>query len=228
MLNADGEKHGEPLVHPSSVGGLAFSPNGKRLAATHYDGVSLWWVNSKDATPTKLFWKGSHLGVVWHPDGKIVLTSMQDDALHGWRLSDMQEMRMQGYAGKVHSMEFTAKDKYLATSGASEVICWPFFGGGPWGKQPVTVGGSEGRLITRVAAHPKDEMVAAGYADGMIILGPLDGRTEMMVHAPVAPRKAAVTGLVWNKAGDCLFAALENGYILMFTIESVRKSLMHV
>lgn len=231
MLNPEGEAHGEPLAHPSSVGGLAFSPNGKRLAASHYDGVSLWWVNSKEQTPTKLVWKGSHLGVQWHPDGKMLLTALQDSSLHGWRLSDMAEMQMQGYATKVHSMAFTPKGRYLATSGAGEVICWPFFGGGPWGKTPTTLGGGAGgetRLVTRVAPHPKDEMVAAGYDDGMVILGPLDGRMEMMINAPVAPRKSPVTGLVWNAAGDCLFAALENGYVMLFTIESVRKSLTHV
>jgi WD40 repeat protein len=228
LLNPDGEAVGEPLAHPSSIGGLAFSPNGKRLAASHYDGASLWWVNAKDRSPVKLVWKGSHLGLIWHPDGKILLTSLQESALHGWRLADHAEMQMQGYAAKVHSMGFTAKGKYLATSGAAEVICWPFFGGGPWGKTPLTLGGGEGRLVTRVATHPKDDVVAAGYDDGMIVLAPLDGRVEMLIHAPVAPRKAAVTGLVWNDAGDCLFASLESGYVMLFTVESVRKSLAHV
>jgi len=228
LLNPEGEAEGDPMPHPSSIGGLAFSPNGKRLAASHYDGVSLWWVNAKDRTPVKMIWKGSHLNLIWSPDGKILLTSLQEGALHGWRLSDMAEMQMQGYAAKVHSMGFTAKGKYLATSGAAEAICWPFFGGGPWGKTPTTLGGSDGRLVTRVAPHPKDELVAVGYEDGMIILAPLDGRMEMMINAPVRQHKSAVVGLVWNAAGDCLFAALENGYVLLFTLESVRKSLAHV
>ena len=229
VLNAEGAAHGAPLTHPSSVGGLAFSPNGKRLAASHYDGVSLWWMNAKEQTPTKFAWKGSHLGLLWHPDGKILMSSLQEGALHGWRLSDMNEMQMQGYAAKVHSMGFTPKGKYLATSGGPEIICWPFFGGGPWGKTPLTLAGGGGeRLVRRVAAHPKDEMVAAGYDDGMIVLAPLDGRMEMMISAPVAPHRAAVTGLAWNGTGDCLFASLENGYVMLFTIDSVRKSLTHV
>ena len=118
LLNDAGEKHGEVLGHPSSPGGLAFSPNGKRLAASHYNGVSLWWTNAKQTLPIKLVWKGSHLGLLWHPDGKTVMTSLQENALHGWRLADNAEMRMQGYAAKIHSMAFTAKGRYLATSGA--------------------------------------------------------------------------------------------------------------
>jgi WD40 repeat protein len=227
VVNAEGEAAGAPFVHPSSIGGLAFSPNGKRLAASHYDGVSLWWTASKDPSPTKLIWKGSHLGTIWQPDGKIVLTALQESALHGWRLSDNNEMRMQGYATKIRSMDFTVKGRYLATSGAEQVICWPFFGGGPWGKTPLTLGGREMRIVTQVASHPNDELVAAGYDDGMVMLSPLDGRMEMMIHAPVAAKGAAVTGLAWNGSGDCLFAALENGMLLLFTIDSVKRSVTH-
>lgn len=226
MLNDEGEKQGAPLTHPSSVGGLAFSPNGKRLAATHYNGVSLWWTNAKEAVPTHLNWKGSHLGTIWHPDGKTVLTSLQENALHGWRLSDMNEMRMQGYASKIHSMSFTVKGKYLATSGADQVICWPFFGGGPWGKAPLTLGGTDARLVTQVAAHPHDEMVAAGYEDGMVILAPLDGRMEIMINTP-KDKGHSIVGLAWNAEGDCLFAATESGNLVLFTVDSVKKAIAH-
>lgn len=226
LLDAEG-KEKFAGVAPSSIGGLAFSPNGKRLAASHYNGASLWWTNAREQEPVKLAWKGSHLGLIWHPDGKIIVTALQENALHGWRLSDNNEMQMQGYAGKINAMDFTVKGRYLATGGAGQVICWPFFGGGPWGKTPLTFGGSDGRLVARVAAHPKDELVAAGYDDGMIILAPLDGRMEMLIHPPVAKKGSGVVGLAWNGAGDCLFAALENGYLMLFTIESVKKSVTH-
>jgi len=226
LLNEKNEVLGTAQL-PSSAGGLAFSPNGKRLAASHYNGASLFWTNSKDMEAVKLLWKGSHLGVAWHPDGKILMTSLQENALHGWRLSDMNEMRMQGYAAKIHSMSFTAKGRYLATSGADQIICWPYFAGGPWGKGPLTLGSSDARLVSCVSAHPKDELVAAGYGDGMIVMAPLDGRMEVLIHPPVAETGSAVTGLCWNKEGDCLFAALESGYMMLFTVESVQKAVAH-
>jgi len=215
------------LAHPSSVGDLAFAPNGRRLAASHYNGLSLWWTNARDDVPVTLVWKGSHLGVIWHPESKMVLTSLQESALHGWRLSDNAEMQMQGYAAKIRSMAFTAKGRYLATSGAEQVICWPFFGGGPWNKTPLTLGPEGAGLVTRIAVHPKDDMLAAGYDNGMVVLAPLDGRAEMVILPPVGSENASVTGLVWNGAGDCLFAANENGYLFEFTIDSVRKSVAH-
>jgi WD40 repeat protein len=226
LLDDAGEEKFTAAV-PSSPGGLAFSPNGKRLVASHYNGVSLWWTNAKESVPARLIWKGSHLGLIWHPEGKIVISAMQEPALHGWRLGDNNEMQMQGYAAKVRSMGFTAKTRYLATGGAEQVICWPFFGGGPWGKTPLMLGGGDGRLVTCVAPHPKDEMLAAGYEDGMVILAPLDGRMEILIHPPVAQNGAGVVGLVWNGDGDCLFAALENGYLMLFTLESVKQSVTH-
>ncbi|MDE2029870.1 MAG: WD40 repeat domain-containing protein [Alphaproteobacteria bacterium] len=211
---------------PSSAGGLRFSPNGKRLAASHYNGISLWWLNAKETAPETREWKGSHLDLIWTPDGKCVLTSLQENALHGWQLVDGKEMRMQGYAAKVRSMAFSARGKYLVTSGAEQIICWPFSGGGPWGKPPLTLGGMDGRLVTQVAPHPKDEMVAAGYNDGMVVLAPLDGRMEIMIAPPQSGADKAVTGLVWNRDGDALYAGTESGTVMLFTIDSVRKAVV--
>ena len=226
LLTDDGTPLGAPLPHPSSIGGLAFSPNGKRIAASHNNGLSLWWTNAHthQAAPQKpvvLPWKGSHLAVTWHPDGKTVLTAMQENALHGWRLSDMNEMRMQGYAGKIHALRWTPKGKWLVTSGAAQAVCWPFFGGGPWGKAPQGVGVDRGVLAHSVAPHPKDDLVAIGYQDGMIELAPLDGRRGVMIHPPIDDHGHAVTGLAWNPNGDCLFATSESGYLMLFTLDSV-------
>ncbi|MCB2106979.1 MAG: WD40 repeat domain-containing protein, partial [Rhodobacteraceae bacterium] len=74
------------LKHESSVGGIAVNPKGRRLAVAHYGGVSLWWLAAKDGAPQLLPWKGSHLQTAWSPDGTYVVTAMQENSLHGWRL----------------------------------------------------------------------------------------------------------------------------------------------
>jgi WD40 repeat protein len=226
LLNDEAQPLGEPMSFPSSVGGLAFSPNGKRLAISHYNGISLLWVNAKDRETTFLPWKGSHLDLIWTPDSKMVLSSMQEGALHGWDLSnpsDIKEMQMQGYTTKIHSMGFTSGGKFLATSGADQIICWPFTGGGPWGKPPLTLGGSETRLVTTVAPHPRDPVVAAGYDDGMLILAPLDGRMEIMLYPPDSTEGSKFVSTVWSGDGSGLFAAQENGSLLLYTLASLRR-----
>src|SRR5262249_44737559 len=121
---------------PSSVGGLAFAPRGFRLAVAHYNGVTLWFPNAS-AAPERLEWKGSHLDVPFSPDGKFLVTAMQEPALHGWRLADRKEVRMSGYTAKVRSLAWTSGGKWLATAGSEQLILWPFQGkDGPLGKAP--------------------------------------------------------------------------------------------
>ncbi len=92
------------LNHPSTVTGLVFDARGKRVAASHYNGASLWFVASKSDNPRVLEWKGSHTAIAISPDGDAVVTAMQEKALHGWRLSDGQHMRMSGYPGKTEAL----------------------------------------------------------------------------------------------------------------------------
>src|SRR5207248_10220049 len=132
------------LEHPSSVAGLAFDARGKRIGTAHYNGASLWFVASKSDNPRRLEWNGSHIGIAIHPDGDAVVTAMQENALHGWRLSDGQHMRMSGYPGKTRALSFSRNGKWLATSGADAMVLWPFFGGGPMGKAPNELAGGAG------------------------------------------------------------------------------------
>src|ERR1700719_4509970 len=134
---------------PSTVGGLAFLPKGFRLAIAHYNGATLWFPNASGAAPEKLEWKGSHLGATVSPDGRFLVTTMQEPMLHGWRLADRKHMRMSGYAARVTSLGWTSGGRWLATSGAPQLILWPFQGkDGPMGKEPRVLAPSEHRVAT--------------------------------------------------------------------------------
>ena len=196
------------LEHPSSVAGLAFDGRGKRVAVAHYNGASLWFVAAKTDSPRRLEWKGSHTGIVVHPDGDAVVTSMQENALHGWRLGDGQHMRMSGYPAKTAAMSFSRNGKWLATSGADAVVCWPFFGGGPMGRAPLELAGGAGVLCSYVACHPAHDMVAAGFADGMVILA--DIGTNRILPA-VRAAGSAISALAWSPAGTHLAFGTEDG-----------------
>jgi WD40 repeat protein len=195
------------LEVPSTVGGLAFAPKGLRLAAAHYNGVTLWFPNAR-SEPEALSWKGSHLGVTFSPDGRFLITSMQEPILHGWRLSDRKDMRMSGYAARVRSLDFTDDGKSLATSGANQLILWPFQGkDGPMGKAPRIFAPAEFQIEV-VACHPKQAVVAAGYADGLVLLVRLDDGAEILAKNPGA---APVTALAWNASGNALAFGAEDG-----------------
>lgn len=207
-----------PLELPSSAGGLAFAPNGKRLAATHYNGVTLWWTSAKESKPQTLPWKGSHLGVCWHPAGDYLITTMQESALHGWRLKDMGELRMAGYPNKVHSFAFSYKGRWLVTSGADQLILWPFTGSGPQGKPPMALGVPEGAPVSVVAPHPKDDMTAAGYNSGRVVLAIFEDRLPIEL---LPPNGTPVVAMGWSPDGLKLLTAHEDGTLHYFTSQSI-------
>jgi WD40 repeat protein len=192
----------------STVGGLAFLPKGFRLALAHYNGATLWFPNAKEATPESLEWKGSHLGATISPDGRFLVTTMQEPMLHGWRLVDRKHMRMSGYASRVTSLSWTADGDWLATSGAPQLILWPLQGkDGPMGKEPRVLASAEHRVEV-VACHPKDPIVAVGYADGMVLFTRIQDGAEILVRKP---GNAPVSALAWSADGRFLSFGTEDG-----------------
>ena len=202
-----GKGEEKSLDVPSTVGGLAFAPKGLRLAVAHYNGVTLWFPNMT-AKPEFLEWGGSHLGVVFSPDNKFLVTAMHEPALHGWRLADNRHMRMSGYPGRVRSISWSAGGKALATSGADTVILWPFGSkDGPMGKEPAMLAPLQARVAV-VACHPKQDMLAAGYSDGTILMVRIDDGAEILVRRNGS---APVAALAWNAKGTLLAFAAEDG-----------------
>jgi WD40 repeat protein len=202
-----GKGEAKSLDVPSTVGGLAFAPKGLRLAVARYNGATLWFPNMT-AKPEFLEWAGSHLGVAFSPDNKFLVTTMHEPALHGWRLADNRHMRMSGYPGRVKSMSWSVAGKYLATSGADTVIMWPFASkDGPMGKQPAMLAPLQAR-VTVVACHPKQEVLAAGYSDGTVLMVRIEDGAEILVRSNGTPPVAA---LAWNAKGTLLAFADEEG-----------------
>ncbi|HEX3993387.1 MAG TPA: WD40 repeat domain-containing protein [Acetobacteraceae bacterium] len=199
-------------THPSTVTGLTFDTKGKRVATSHYNGATLWFVAAKVDTPRRLEWKGSHIALAFHPEGEAVVTAMQENALHGWRLPDGQHMRMSGYPTKTTSMSFSKGGKWLASSGSDAMVLWPFFGGGPMGKAPIELAGGDGVNCTVVACNPKEELVAGGFEDGLVVIADI-GSSRILPVSP--PGNGPVTALAWSPDGTRLALGTENGFAAM-------------
>lgn len=198
---------------PRTVEGIAFAPKGMRIATARYNGVTLHWVATTGA-PIDLEWKGAHTDVTFSPDGRFVVTSMQENALHGWKIdvkpgTEFRHMRMTGYPAKIKSMSWSNKGKWLASSGAPAAIVWPFSAkDGPMGKPPLELGTRGDSMATTVACHPVEEVVAIGFADGMVLLVRMGDEKEVLLRRP---GKGAITSMDWSKSGKLLAFASEAG-----------------
>lgn len=199
----------------STPQGLVFAPKGYRLAIGQMNGVSLWYPNT-EAKPEFLEWKGSHIDVTWSPDGRFVVSSMQENALHGWRLGDKPtHMRMTGYPAKPRSLSWSHDGLWLASSGADAAIVWPFQGEGPTGKAPRECGARHAK-VTRVAFHPRALVLAVGYDDGCILMIRLVDASELLVRA--AQRGSGITAFAWDKLGKRLAFGAEDGAAGVLTL----------
>ena len=185
--------------HEKSIADLAFDPKGRRIAAATYNGAWLWYARIADQKPTKLGWAGSHVAVAWSPDGKFLISAMQENQLHGWRVVDEKNMRMGGYPSKVRSLAFLSKGNLLATAGANGAVVWPFAGStGPMGKQAAEIGYDEAAMVVRVAGSPASNWMAAGLDDGRVWACDLGG--QKLTHLK-ADKGAAITALAITSDG---------------------------
>jgi WD40 repeat protein len=206
VIDASGKRFEQ--FHERSIEGVALAPKGTRLAAARYNGVSLIFPGTA-AKPVELDWKGAHHGVCFSPDGRYVVTTMQENALHGWRIEDGKHMRMTGYPAKIKSWSWSAKGRYLATSGAEAAIVWPFLGkDGPMGKAPLELGTRADLKVTAVACHPNEDVCAAGFSDGMILAVRIADSKEVLLRRG---GKGALSSMNWDAGGFRLAFGSQTG-----------------
>src|SRR5690606_27957913 len=110
---------------------------------------------------------------------------------------------------KVKSISWSAKGRWLASSGAPAAIVWPFQGkDGPMGKAPLELGTRGDQMVTAVACHVTDDIVAIGYTDGMVLAARFADQKEVLLRRP---GKGAITSMAWDREGRRLAFGTEAG-----------------
>src|SRR5262249_14421871 len=109
---------------------------------------------------------------------------------------------------KPRSMAWSAKGRYLATSGSEAAILWPFhFKDGPQGRQPLQLG-VRPVMAVRVACHPSEEVVAVGYADGAVAVVRIADQKAVQLRAPAG---SPISALAFDDKGRTLSVGAEDG-----------------
>ena len=202
----------------STPSGLAFSPDGMRLAAALYNGVTIWDLAS-GAQVCDLFWRGSHTAIAWSGNGSHIATATQDRELHCWRLADKRDYRMSGYSAKIRALQWTADSAFICASGADTLTSWYCGDGGPAGKPPLEFGHVFNGTVTQLITHPTLCQAAAGYSDGSVLIGDIRKGDAIIAKRPEG---GAISAIAWAPDGCSLAAGTEHGQLALMRIASGR------
>jgi WD40 repeat protein len=77
------------------------------------------------------------------------------------------------------------------------------------GKAPLELAGGDGIICTQVACNPKDEIVAGGFADGLVVVADITSSRTLPV---VPPDHGPISALAWSADGTNLAVGTETGF----------------
>lgn len=166
--------------HPSTVSGLAFMPDGSAIAASRYNGITLWGLDDL-SKPVNLKWAGSMTSASVSPNGCYVAGATQDREIHVWDLVSGRDFRLGGYQRKVKAIGWSSDTSYLYTTGADVLVAWGL-AGDPGAIPPVEIGYAFSQTVTAVSASCPTDCMVAGFSDGSLIVGEVRGGTAKIAR----------------------------------------------
>lgn len=193
----------------STVADLQWLPDGERLSATGYGGITVWSRRQEEPVD-QLDWKGSFFAHAWSPNGKWLAAGMQESAVHIFEIATRGNLEMTGYHQKVTKLAFSSDGKKLVTNGGPYACVWNFAGAGPAGTRPVSLAGHV-LPITDVAFYRQGLWLVTGAEDGQVLMWDLTQTVQRPIAAAFAP--SAVQLVAWHPRERRVFSAHHDGWV---------------
>ncbi len=148
--------------HTAAVNGVAFSPDGKRVATASNDGTAKVW----DATTGKeLFTLKGHTGpvtsITYRPDGKHIATSSEDGTVRLWDPATGQELlTIRAHTDQIRRVVYSRDGKRLVTAGGR------FMQAASSDQTAKVWDADTGQLLFTFTGHTKNVLCVAFSPDG--------------------------------------------------------------
>jgi len=202
------------LPHP--VYRQAMSDNRETLAVWGDATLSLIAVGSNTA-PTEVFdCPGEITEITWDSTGQHLACGAADNSFFIINRASKTVQRVADYPSPVRNTAFSKKAKALVTSGAFRLVGWDIAdlpqNDAPG--TPLATGKPGFVVINAIAAHPKLDLVATGYANGLVAIAKVGTSQDMMLHHEPNTEVSAVS---WSKTGEHLAIAFSSGKAAIIT-----------
>ncbi|WP_454851113.1 WD40 repeat domain-containing protein [Rhizobium binxianense] len=194
---------------------IAFSGDGTMLAVAGAGSLTLYRV-TEDLPPfLDIPLPSLPLSLGWSADGRWLALGVEGAGLCLVDVGSGRHMQLGDFPGPVRAVAWSARENALVAAGAYRIAGWsmetPPFDNNAAGA--LATGRAGLVLVEAVAAQPNGRLVAAGYANGQVVVAPLGGREELVVRSSGGP----VTALQWTADGRHLAIGDALGNVALIT-----------
>ncbi|MDI6102325.1 hypothetical protein QLQ12_27275 [Actinoplanes sp. NEAU-A12] len=209
------QQRGTLMGHTGALWGVAFSPDGKRLASTSEDQTARLWdpATGQPVGSPLTGHTGAVMSVAFSPDGKLLASTSDDATVRLWDPATGRPVGspLTGHTGAVMSVAFSPDGKLLATtSDDATVRLWDPVTGRPVGS-PLT---GHTAPVWGVAFSPDGKLLATTSDDATVRLW--DPATGRPVGDPLTGHAGALRDVAFSPDGKLLATTSDDATVRLW------------
>ena len=200
--------------HTDYVRSIAFSPDGKRVAAAGgapqlFGEIRIWDVQSHQLLKSMRGHKDCIYSIAWSPDGKLIASGSYDRMVKLWDTQNGKELgNLQDHIDAVFAVAFSPDGKRLASASQDRTVkIWDVAGG----KRLYTLNDASDGLTSLAWSPSGDQIAAAGY-DKTIYVWRLAADDGHLAQSLISDQDSLLS-LVWSPDGKIIVTASTDGSI---------------